>query len=141
MKNLFLSGKRIFISAFLFVILVLFCMTGCRTVQQYSIKNYSALIFRKGSIFVHFNLEKDRRIMEKLLEIKDPAGRYDRIFERTSGISMALYPPNAYIAVAEGRYPKTVTNIMIGTDDRWVKHKTPSPGGKTKTMACAWLSP
>jgi len=125
MGNMSLPGRRIFVSAFLFTLLVLSGLTGCRTAPRYSVKNYPALVFRKDSVFVHFNLEEDRRIMEKILEIKDPMGRYGRILERTSGVSAALQPSGIYTAVAEGRYPKTVMNIMIGTDERWVKHKKP----------------
>ncbi len=112
-------------SAFLFILFVLFGLTGCRTGPKYIVKNYPALVFQEGSVFVHFNLEEDRRIMEKILEAKNSPESYGRIIERTSSISVAIYPSGVYTAVAEGRYPKTVTNIMIGTDGRWVKHRKP----------------
>jgi len=120
-----LQDRSVKNSLIIFSAVFLFVITGCKTVPKFAENNYPGLLKTEGSFLVYFNLSKDRILPDKFIS---NFTREDLSFfiDRTQRITISLdgfTPQSGYSILAEGEYPKTLTNIVMGKDKIWVKHK------------------
>jgi len=121
----FLKNRSLKKFLLIFAAVFLFIFTGCKTVPNFAENNYPGLLRTHGSFLVYFNLSKDRILPDKFIS---NFSRDDLSFfiDRTQRIAISLdgfTPQSGYSILAEGNYPKTLTNIAMGRDKVWVKHK------------------
>ncbi len=120
-----LQDRSVKNSLIIFSAVFLFVVTGCKTLPNFAENNYPGLLKTEGSFLVYFNLSKDRILPDKFIS---NFTREDLSFfiDRTQRIAISLdgfTPQSRYSILAEGEYPKTLTNIAMGKDKIWVKHK------------------
>ena len=103
----------------------LFIITGCRTGPDFAEQNYPGVIADDGSLLVHFNLSKDSVILNQFIS-RYSTEDLSSIIDRTERLSMSIdgLEANANFSIlAEGNYPRTITNLAIGREENWIKHK------------------
>ncbi len=105
--------------------LLLVGFSGCKTVPELSVKDYPALVSENGSLFVSFNIRKDRDLVVSYLEKNEKGNDLSRIIDRTDRISFSFADQvgHGYSAVAEGNYPSLITTFALTNSKEWVKHK------------------
>jgi len=131
-----LQDRSVKNSLIIFSAVFLFVVTGCKTVPNFAENNYPGLLKTEGSFLVYFNLSKDRILPDKFIS---NFTREDLSFfiDRTQRIAISLdgfTPQSRYSILAEGEYPKTLTNIAMGKDKIWVKHKDNYVWGKVVSV-------
>ena len=103
----------------------LLLLIGCRTSPDFALQNYPGVIAEDGNLLLHFNLSKDSLVLNNFIS------RYSNddissIIDRTEKLSVSidgLGPNPKYSILAEGNYPQIITNLAIGMEENWVKHK------------------
>ncbi len=121
-----LSGRVRGIFVFLlYVLTFLLVFSGCQTAPQNTIKDYPSLIAEKGDLLVFFNLKKDKKLVQAYVAENKSTENLSPLLDRTEFISFSFkpHPPNRYTAVATGRYPVNLSNMLIGSNSSWIKHK------------------
>lgn len=107
------------------IVLYAFVFTGCRTGPDFAEQNYPGVIADDGRLLVHFNLLEDRVLLDNFLS-KYSTSDLSSITDRTERLSISIdslgSDPNFSI-LAEGSYPKFITNLAIGREDNWIKHR------------------
>lgn len=117
--------SRLKISVALIFIMYAFILTGCRTSPEFSVQNYPGVIADDGSLLVHFNLSKDSVVLNQFLS-RYSTDDLSTMVERTERLSVSidsLGPDSKFSILAEGNYPRIFTNLAIGREENWIKHK------------------
>ena len=112
-------------SLLIFSVVFLLVLTGCKTVPHFAEKNYPGLLRTDGSFLVHFNLSKDRILLDQFIS-NYSSEDLSFFIDRTQMLSISLdgfTPESRYTILAEGNYPKNLTNIAMGQKKVWVRHK------------------
>lgn len=109
----------------LYVLTFLLVFSACQTAPQNTIKDYPSLIAEKGDLLVFFNLTKDKNLVTAYVAENKSTENLSPLLDRTEFIyfSFKSYPSNRYTAVATGRYPVNLSNMLIGSNSSWIKHK------------------
>ena len=110
--------------AFILVIFI-FILAGCRTSPEFAQQNYPGVIAYDGNLLVHFNLSEDSVILNKFIS-RYSTDDLSSIIDRTERLSVSidsLGSDSNFFILAEGSYPKIITNLAIGREDNWLKHK------------------
>ncbi len=117
-----LTGVPFFLLSFS-VVLVLF--SGCRTVPQYTVRDYPSLVSERGALFVSFNIQADMALADAYLERQDSGKDLVNLVKRTDRVSFSFKNDSlkTYAAVAEGHYPPVLTTLFLGTSTSWITHK------------------
>ncbi len=110
----------------LLLFIILATLSGCKTAPEFSVKNYPALVSDYGSLFVSFNVKKDKKLVAAYLDKAGNVQDISRIIDKTDRISFSFSdnPPGGYSAVAEGSYPGLITSIALANSPEWIKHKS-----------------
>ncbi len=109
-------------AGFLFLSLL---VTGCQTRTGIGENNYPGIIAEEGTLLIHFNLAEDRVVLDRFLgrysteDLSDIISRTDFLTVSTRGSGLE----SEFSVVAEGNYPKLLTNIAIGRQENWEKHR------------------
>lgn len=116
--------RGLFVSL-LYVLTFLLVFSACQTAPTNTIKDYPSLIAEKGDLLVSFNLTKDKKLVKAYVAENKSTENLSPLLDRTEFIyfSFKSYPSNIYTAVATGRYPVNLSNMLIGSNSSWIKHK------------------
>ncbi|MCF6336274.1 MAG: hypothetical protein L3J12_11090, partial [Spirochaetales bacterium] len=107
---------------FLFLSLL---VSGCQTRAGIEDPNFPGIIAKEGNLLIHFNLTEDTEVLDRFI------GRYSKgdlsdIISRTESLTVSTEGfdgESEFSILAEGKYPRFLTNIAIGREDNWVKHR------------------
>jgi len=113
------------ISITLVLVMYSFLLLGCRTSPEFALQNYPGVIADDGNLLVHFNLSKDSVILNQFLS-RYSTDDLSTMIERTERLSMSidsLGSDSKFSILAEGNFPKFFTNLAIGREENWIKHK------------------
>ncbi len=123
MKNLQTNRFRI-----LFIIIVIYISliyTSCSTKPDFAENNYPGILAGDGRVLLYFNLEKDSFLLSHFIDAyssEDLSGILDRT-DRLS-ISIDSFGINSnFDILAEGNFPKLFSNLALGREENWIKHK------------------
>ena len=107
------------------LVMYAFVFTGCRTGPDFAEQNYPGVIADDGRLLVHFNLLKDKVLLDSFLS-RYSTSDLSSITDRTERLSISidsLGSDSKFSILAEGSYSKIITNLAIGREDNWIKHK------------------
>ena len=107
------------------IVMYAFVLTGCRTGPDFAEQNYPGVVADDGRLLVHFNLLKDNILLDNFLS-RYSTSDLSSITNRTERLSISidsLEADSKFSILAEGSYPKIITNLAIGREDNWIKHK------------------
>lgn len=113
------------ISITLILVMYSFSLLGCRTSPEFALQNYPGVIADDGNLLVHFNLSKDSVILNQFLS-RYSTDDLSTMIERTERLSISidsLGSDSKFSILAEGDFPKFFTNLAIGREENWIKHK------------------
>ena len=113
------------ISITLVLVMYSFLLSGCRTSPEFALQNYPGVIADDGNLLVHFNLSEDSVILNKFMS-RYSMDDLTAIIDRTESLSISidgLGSNSNFSILAEGNYPQIITNLAIGREENWVKHK------------------
>lgn len=99
--------------------------SGCSTSPDFAKNNYPGILASDGRVLFYFNLEKDTILLNKFLSLYS-SDDLSEIIDRTDRLSISIesFSKNSeFDILAEGKFPRVFTNIAIGRDESWVKHK------------------
>lgn len=119
------NDSRLKVLIVFIIVMYAFVFTGCRTGPDFAEQNYPGVIADDGKLLVHFNLSKDSVLLNNFLSRYSTRG-LSSITDRTERLSVSidsLGPDSNFSILAEGSYPKIITNLAIGREDNWIKHK------------------
>ncbi|RLD32570.1 MAG: hypothetical protein DRI73_06850 [Bacteroidetes bacterium] len=104
---------------------VSFVFTGCSTSPDFSEKNYPGILASEGRVLIYFNLEKDNVLINNFLSLYSD-NDFTVLIDRTDRVSISIDSfgnDSEFDILAEGNFPRFFTNLAIGREEGWVKHK------------------
>ena len=113
---------KILIVIFIYVSLI---FTGCSTSPDFTEKNYPGILASEGRILIYFNLEKDNLLINNFLSLYS-GDDFSVLIDRTERVSVSIDSfgnDSEFYILAEGKFPRFFTNLAIGREEGWVKHK------------------
>lgn len=120
-----LRNIKLKISFVLIFIILVFIIIGCSSGPDFAQHNYPGVIADNGSLLIHFNLSRDSIILNQFLS-KYSDDDLSMIIDKTDRFSMSVSSlgKNAEFSIlTEGKYPRTLTNLFMGGEKNWIKHK------------------
>jgi len=106
-------------------IYVSFVFTGCSTSPDFAEKNYPGILASEGRVLIYFNLEKDNVLINNFLSLYS-GNDFTDLIDRTDRLSVSIDSfgtDSDFDILAEGNFPRFFTNLAIGHEEGWVKHK------------------
>lgn len=121
----YLQSKRLKLIFILIITYVSLIYTACSTKPDFAEKNYPGILAIDGRVLLYFNLEKDSFLLSHFLSAyssEDLSG----ILDRTDRLSISIdgYGTSSnFDIIAEGKFPRFFSNIALGREENWIKHK------------------
>jgi hypothetical protein len=102
-----------------------FIFTGCSTSPDFTENNYPGILASNGRVLFHFNLAKDNLMLNHFLSSYTD-NDISAIINRTNRLSVSIDgfgKDSEFDIIAEGDFPRFFTNVAIGREENWIKHK------------------
>ena len=117
--------NKIIVSFTLIFSIIIFSFTACSTGPVSEQNNFPGIIAEEGNLLIHFNLSKDSILLNQFIN-RYSNEDFSKILDKTEKLTISVNDlgVNAnYSIITEGKYPRTFSNLFIGREKNWEKHK------------------